>query len=61
MRFILAYLESKEAVKTCIQIQGWGNLGSYPAATSTELSDLGHVNVLFQFLFLRFLCHTDEH
>lgn len=50
MRFILAYLESQEALKTRIQIQGWGNLGSYPAAALTELHDLGQVNVLFQVL-----------
>lgn len=61
MRSIFAYVESKEAVETCIQTQGLGNLGSHPDAASNELPDPRQVTIFFQVLGSRFLCHTDEH
>lgn len=60
-RFIFAYLQSEEAVETCIQILRLEILGSHPGAASNELPDLGQVTVFFQVLDFRFSCHTDEH
>lgn len=44
-RFTFANLEFEETVEIHIQMQGLGNLGSYPGTDSNESSDLGKAKV----------------